>query len=82
MITQIYTIRDVRTQAYIRPFFLQNDAVMKRALIDALNDENSTFSIHPEDYACYHVGQFDDTTGILETHEPIHQFNLPDLQEQ
>jgi hypothetical protein len=77
----IYSVRDVRTQAHHRPFFLQNDAVMKRALIDAVHDENTTFSMHPEDYACYKHGEFDDVTGKFETHEPVHQFNLNELLE-
>lgn len=67
MIHEMYTIRDDKTEAYMQPFFQQTKGAAMRALSDLANDEKTMFSIHPQDFSCYYLGQFDDSTG---------QFNL------
>lgn len=80
-VLKVYAIRDVRTQAYLKPVFLQNEAVLDRALRDGLGDENSLFSHHPEDYQVFYLGEYDDSSGKLDVGAPEHMYNLVDLVE-
>jgi len=75
---EIYALRDVRTEAFNRPMFLQNKAVLDRAIIDAINDENSLLHHHPEDYQVYYLGTFDEQTGKIESLPAEHCFNVID----
>lgn len=80
-VLNVYAVRDLRMGAYLKPVFLQNDSVLTRALQDALKDENSLFSWHPEDYQVFRLGAYDDGDGTLDVHAPEHMFNLIDIQE-
>lgn len=73
---KIYSIRDNRTEAFMRPFFLQNNSVLDRALIDAVNNPETQFHQHPEDYAVYDLGEFNEQTGEITSIPPIHMYNL------
>nr|QXN72800.1 MAG: nonstructural protein [Microvirus sp.] len=77
---QIYALRDIRTDAYMRPIFLQNQSVLERSLYDALSDENSLLSSHPEDYQVYKLGSFDEQTGKISPIAPEHLFNVINLK--
>ena len=80
-IHKIYALRDIRTEAYLKPMFLQNLAVLDRALKDAKNDENNLLCLHPEDYQVYALGEYDDSTGKLTPQAPEHLYNIPDIKE-
>ena len=79
---KIYAIRDVRTEAFLKPMFLQNAAVLERALLDAKNDENSTLSIHPQDYQVFKLGTYNDNTGEITAEAPTFMFNVIEVQEK
>ena len=73
---KIFTLRDVRTEAFNRPMFLQNESVLDRSIRDACQDENSLLSLHPEDYQVYYLGTFDEQTGKIEAQPAEHMFNV------
>lgn len=73
---KIYALRDVRSEAFNRPMFMQNKAVLDRAIRDACNDENSLLHHHPEDYQVYYLGTFDESTGKIESQPAEHMFNV------
>lgn len=79
---KIYALRDVRTEAFLRPMFLQNSAVLERVLLDAKNDENSTLSLHPEDYQVYYLGEYDDNNGLITPVPAEHMYNVIEVKEQ
>lgn len=60
-----YCIYDTAAGAYMRPFFLQSDAQAIRAFKDIALDANHEVGKHPEDYALFRVGIFDDNSGEL-----------------
>ena len=62
---KIFAVKDVRTEAFMRPFFVQNHAVLQRAILDAKNDEHNTISFHPEDYQVFELGEYDDGDGAI-----------------
>ena len=77
---EIYVLRDVRTEAYLKPMFLQNRAVLERAVLDAKQDGESLLAKHPEDYQVFHLGVYDDSNGEIAAVPPTHLFNVLDLE--
>lgn len=67
---EMFSIYDHKALAYIRPFFTPNTAMARRAIIDASADPEHMFHKHPKDFGLYHMGSFDDATGVIETIEP------------
>ncbi len=65
MILRAYTVYDSKTEAYLRPFFMQTPAEAIRAFRDTVNDGQSPFCKHPEDFTLFEVGTFDETSGSL-----------------
>ena len=72
MLLKLYTIYDMKVQAYLRLFPLRSHGEALRVFADMANDSNSQIGQHPEDYILYCVGEFDDARGIitaLDVHE-------------
>jgi len=65
-----YSIFDKAVNAYMRPFFMQTDGQALRAFSDQVMDGESPPAMHPEDYALFRIGGFDEDTGMLEPSEP------------
>lgn len=63
----LYSVHDVKADAFDRPFPATNDAVAVRMFMSACQDANSLMHQHPGDYALYCLGQFDDYSGELES---------------
>jgi len=61
-----YTIYDVASGVYMRPFFSQADGQAVRGFKDIALDADHEVGKHPEDYTLYRVGSFNDTTGKME----------------
>ncbi len=60
------TVFDSKTEAYLRPFYCTTVNEGLRMFIDTLNDPNTMINKHPEDYALYHIGIYDDGLGVFE----------------
>lgn len=75
-ILKVYSLRDVRTEAFMRPMFVQNQKVIERVMEDGLRDESSNLSRHPEDYQLYYLGEFDEDTGKIDSVPPEFLFNV------
>lgn len=61
----VYSVYDLKAKAFLTPFFLPQDAMAVRALIDAVGDPGHQFAKHPEDYQLFRLGSFDDGLGVL-----------------
>ena len=79
-ILKMFAVRDSKIEAYMRPSFVQNEAVMRRSCEHALFDENHPFSLAPQDYQVFYLGEFDENTGKLTPVAPEHVFNIVDLK--
>lgn len=64
-----YTIFDVASGTYMRPFFTGADGEAKRGFKDIASDAEHAVGQHPEDYTLYRVGSWNDVTGKLEGEE-------------
>lgn len=72
----MFTIRDIKADAYNTPFFFTTEGQALRAFQDLCNDQQSTINKHPEDYALYFTGTFETTTGDFEAlPHPRHLMN-------
>lgn len=63
MIYKIFSVWDLKTEAYMQPFFSPTIGSGIRAFMDAASDTNSMLFRHPGDFQLHHVGEYDDSTG-------------------
>lgn len=64
MIKQIYTVFDAAAQLFHQPFYTHNHATAKRSFENAVNDEHHEFSRNAMDFTLFHVGSYDEATGL------------------
>lgn len=64
---KVYSIFDTAAQAFTQPFFMHNDGLAIRAFQDNVNaKEPNNISQHPDQFALYLLGDFDDSTGDID----------------
>ena len=81
MLMYVFTVRDSKAEAYLNPFYVQNESLAVRAMKDCINDENHSFAKHIEDYALYALGTYDDVSGKFDLLDaPSHVANLVELK--
>lgn len=62
---EVFCIFDSAAQAYLPPFNLPTTEMAVRTFGDTVNDPTHPFSKHPQDYALFEIGTFDDSKGII-----------------
>lgn len=62
----IFSLHDVKSQAYAQPFYAPNRAVAIRHYMAAREDSASLVSKYPGDFRLYELGTFDDATGVID----------------
>lgn len=67
---KVYSIYDKAAQAYTSPFFLVTDAQAYRAFETEAQNQQSNIGKYPDDYVLHKVGEFDEISGLFDTHEP------------
>ncbi len=65
MLMNVYTVFDVASGHYMRPFFCQADGEALRMFKDLANDMEHPMGQHPEDYSLCRVGEWNDQTGDI-----------------
>jgi len=72
MLTSIYSIKDIKTGIYDRPFFNANDIVAARQFRQAVNDPATMLSKYPQDFELWNIGEIDDDGGkITQTEKKV-----------
>lgn len=68
----ICSIRDSKSDAFGNPFFATTKGVAERIFTDAVNDPtpNNQLNMHPSDFTCYVIGEFDDSNGNISSFVP------------
>jgi hypothetical protein len=71
MKSQVYGIFDQCSGIYEKPFFSTSDDLVKREFQDIVVAADHPISKHPEHYSLWRLGNFDNTTGLInnETNE-------------
>ena len=65
MIVSVYTVFDKKAGAFLQPFFIQNDSLAVRAIMDVMADKEHSFYRYAEDYQLFHICEFCDQTGVF-----------------
>lgn len=65
MLLNAYSIFDSKAEAFNQPFFRLKHGVSIREFTEVSNDEKSNISRNPEDFTLFHIGSYDDSTGLL-----------------
>jgi len=61
----VMSVRDITVDAFMPPFVVTHVGAARRDFGDAINSPDHKFSRHPECYEMYHLGMFDDATGLF-----------------
>lgn len=65
----VCSIYDKATEAYMRPFFCHTEGEAMREFTSIANDLEHPVGRHPEDYALFRIGSFNDSTGDFDSIE-------------
>lgn len=71
MIHKIVAVQDIKVGAFSKPVAVPTEGAGVRAFADAVNDPNTEYSKHPEDYSMFVLGTFDDNTGEFVNQKPF-----------
>lgn len=70
----VCSVFDVKAEGFMQPMFFQARGQAMRSFQDAVNDADSVFFKHPEDYTLFQVAYWNPQVGelvLLEAHDPI-----------
>lgn len=63
MILKAFSIFDNKALQYHPPYFASTDGQAVRSFSDLVSDSNTNVGRHPNDYALFLIGHYDDQTG-------------------
>jgi len=78
---QLFSLRDLKAKLWLAPSAYRSQQDATRALVLAVAREDSDLARYPEDYQLYHVGSFDDESGIFSPCPPAHVIDLISCKE-
>jgi len=70
MLKTIYCVQDVKTNIFGAPFISVNEGSAVRSFEYACNDPSSDVGRFPHDFRLYRLGEFDDSTGQINSVDP------------
>lgn len=78
MIVQIFAVFDAKAKAFQVPFYAQSEVLAMRTVRAALQGDHMLAKF-PEDFSVYHLGQYDDESGVIEAVTPSVSFMVGSL---
>ncbi|WNK14426.1 MAG: nonstructural protein [Microvirus sp.] len=66
MMHLVMAVRDSASECYMRPFVTTSKGLAMRSFGDEVVRPESDFHKHPHDFILFHLGAYDDVTGMLE----------------
>lgn len=73
MITNVYSVHDIKTKIFMPPATFINHDDAKRQIRSQLLSRKNQISDYPKDYRLYCIGRFDDSFGV------INPYDIPEL---
>lgn len=64
---QVFSIRDAKSEVFHHPFFQNTSDEAIRSFQTAVNDPKTNFYKYPDDFDLYHIGEYDDHTGLMKS---------------
>lgn len=68
MILRLYSLYDEKTEIFHPPYFCHNAGHAVRTFSELFSRPGTTVNRHPGDFTLYETGEFDDSTGKIESH--------------
>lgn len=65
MILKAYSVYDIKACAFANPFFMQTNGLAMRAFENECSNRDSQLNKHPDDFALYEVGTWEDIKGTF-----------------
>jgi len=62
---KMYTVYDIKVEAYLMPHFFRSRGEALRAYVTACNDSQTSFFKNPEDFLFYEIGDYDDSNATV-----------------
>lgn len=72
MVLKAFSIRDQKVGVYNMPWFKTSHGEAERDFRTICNDEKSKINMYPEDFDLYHIGEYDDNTGVFKPLDTPH----------
>jgi len=66
MIQQVMALYDSKARCYAAPFFVAHTDVALRVFAQVANDPANQISHAPQDFTLFHLGTYDDNTGVIQ----------------
>ncbi len=76
MINEVFCVFDSKAAAYNTPFYLPTRGAAIRAFTDTVNDPETMFFKHSEDYTLFILGSYDDSNAVFTMLETPHSLGL------
>lgn len=64
-----YSVRDSKGEVFSPPFYQKTHGEAERSFNKLVHDDKSMVCQYPDDFDLYHVGEFDDQTGVFKSLE-------------
>jgi hypothetical protein len=86
VILKMYSVYDKKALLFGQPNFMLNDQLALRSFSDGVRDTTNAIGKHPDDYALYELGSYNEVNGSIETVTPplliaeAIQFKAPDIK--
>ena len=65
MKSQVFSIFDSKTETFGLPGYFHNKGHALRMFETKCNEQGTDLAMYPEDFSFFHVGEFDDSNGLL-----------------
>lgn len=76
---QMFSIRDIKAEAFARPFFSKNAPMAMREIQTAVNGSDNSMKTYADDFSLFHLGEFDEVSGTIISIEPRFLCGIADL---
>lgn len=62
---KVCAVFDIAVESYGNPVFVRAIGEAIRSFTDEMSRDGSAIAAHPTDYALYHIGDYDESSGLL-----------------
>lgn len=66
---KVYTVYDVKAEAFLNPLYFQTRGQAIRAFSDTARDSSSMIGKHPHDYTLFEIGEYDQLKGEVKMYD-------------
>lgn len=65
MLQMVFSVYDSKAEIFAQPMFMRTIGEAIRAWEAAIQDPNLDLNKHPADFTLFHIGSYDQSTGLL-----------------